>query len=216
MTTMLAPPTVINTEHHMLTPVANKMEDLSISPRTKKKQADEPIAVAYSQILDQSKKRLNSLDAQRLVSVVEESAHKCEVVTLLPFVIENLQRFSVTLGPELLTALTEYDHLQRMYMNALKNVRTSRPGSASRYSTSDFTVAVSGGSTSPTVAVVCDDLSKEYEVAVEAVGGLSASLSQSVRTIARLFKANPVAMNTMKVQRNERSYEANLLIFNLI
>lgn len=201
MAATLALPTVLPTEH-MLNPVLSKIEDLSLSTKPKKK-TDEPIGMAYSNILDQSKKRLNSLDAQRVVSVVEECAHKCEIVTLLPFLVENLQRFSVTLGPELITALKEYDRLQQFYMDALKIVRKSRPSSCTSRASSD-----TGGENV--------DSSVEYEMAVDNVNSVSASLEQCVRTIARLFKGNPVAMNTVKVQRGERSYEANVLIDRLL
>ena len=193
--TTLALPSIMPTEN-ILSPVLPKIEDLSLStPRTKKKNlADDSIEAVYSNILDQSKKRLNSLDAQRVVSVVEESAHKCEVVTLLPFIVENLERFSITLGPSLVTALKDYDSLQQLYMFALKNVRQHRPSSAK----------------SSQQIVREEDI--ELDVAIAKVDSVASSIKESVRTINRLFRSNPVAMNAVKTQRLERSYEANTMI----
>ena len=196
-----------------LGPLVNSLEEVSLHSKMKRK--DDSIEIAYAKILDQSKKRLNSLDAQRIVSVVDDSVRKCEIVTLLPFIVENLDRYSVMLGSDLFEVLKEYDRTQQLYMKALSNVRKLRPGS-SRPSSQISVLATIPEDSNNLYITENVSTSPEYIIAVENAHRMSETLSQCVQTIARIFKSNPVAVNTMKSQRNNRSYEANTLIDHLL
>jgi len=206
MAVTLALPTSMNMECHTIPVINTKIENLVIGSKVKKSD-DEPNNFVYAHILDQSTKRLSSLDAQRLVSVLEECVQRCEIVVLLPFVIENLERFSVSLGPELISALREHAHHQQMYMKTLQKVRKLRPPST-RSLTHD-----SMGLKSEDISLIVDD---GYNLLLEEVKKLTDCISQSIRVIVRLFKMNPVSLSTIKMQRKQRSFESNLLIESLI
>lgn len=54
-----------------------------------------------SRALEPSRKKLTTVEAQRVMSVFEETIRRVEIVTLLPFIMENLDRFRVSFGGEL-------------------------------------------------------------------------------------------------------------------
>jgi len=48
-----------------------------------------------------SRKKIATIEAQRVMSVFEDTILKSEIVTLLPFIINSIDRFSISLGSEL-------------------------------------------------------------------------------------------------------------------
>ncbi|XP_064424334.1 dynein regulatory complex protein 10 [Latimeria chalumnae] len=64
------------------------------------------------QILDPGRKKLTSIETQRIISVLEECIKKVEVVSLLPYAQNNLDRFSVVFGSELTSAIKEHCRLE--------------------------------------------------------------------------------------------------------
>ncbi|XP_067911224.1 dynein regulatory complex protein 10 [Heterodontus francisci] len=65
------------------------------------------------QILEPVRKKLASIEAERIISVVEKTIEKIEIVTLLPHIVANLNRFSVAIGLELTCALREHSRLEQ-------------------------------------------------------------------------------------------------------
>ncbi|XP_002732097.1 dynein regulatory complex protein 10-like [Saccoglossus kowalevskii] len=82
-------------------------------------------------VLDPSRKKLTTIESQRILAAYEESIKRVEVVTLLPFVAENLDRFNVVLGGELVTAIEEYAELQKAYQQLVAPSEPERPTSKS-------------------------------------------------------------------------------------
>ncbi|KAK3083849.1 hypothetical protein FSP39_004080 [Pinctada imbricata] len=54
-----------------------------------------------SRALEPARKKIATIEAQRVMSVFEDTITKTEIVTLLPFILENRERFRVSLGAEL-------------------------------------------------------------------------------------------------------------------
>ena len=61
-----------------------------------------------SRALEPARKKIATIEAQRIMSVFEDTIAKSEIVTLLPFIIDNLDRFSVSLGTELYDLITNH------------------------------------------------------------------------------------------------------------
>ena len=112
--------------------VASSFEQLL--PKAKEKQkykakdASDPLKV-----LDPVRKKLTSVEAQRVIAVVDDSIKRLELVSLLPYIVENLSRFSVILGSDLVQVLEEHDRLQSSYQKAVSKflLRPRRSRSAS-------------------------------------------------------------------------------------
>ncbi|XP_077995600.1 dynein regulatory complex protein 10-like [Glandiceps talaboti] len=90
-------------------------------------------------VLDPGRKKLTTIESQRILAAFEESIKKVEVVTLLPFVATNLERYSVVLGAELVAAITEHNELEKAYTDLVTPPEPERPQSkASKRSTTQF------------------------------------------------------------------------------
>jgi hypothetical protein len=78
------------------------------------------------QSVDPAKKKLNSVESQRIMAVLDEGIRRVELVTALPFVTKSLSRFAVALGSELTATLEEHRHLEVEYERLLGHSQ-SRP-----------------------------------------------------------------------------------------
>ena len=97
--------------------VASSFEQLH--PKEKEKQKYKvKETVDPLKVLDPVRKKLTSVEAQRVIAVVDDSIKRLELVSLLPYIIENLNRFSVVLGSDLVQVLEEHDRLQSSYHEA--------------------------------------------------------------------------------------------------
>lgn len=54
-----------------------------------------------SRALEPARKKIATIEAQRVMSVFEDTILKSELITLMPFIVGNLDRFRITLGTEL-------------------------------------------------------------------------------------------------------------------
>lgn len=114
--------------------VASSFEQLL--PKAKEKQKDKAKDASDPlKVLDPVRKKLTSVEAQRVIAVVDDSIKRLELVSLLPYIVENLNRFSVILGSDLVQVLEEHDRLQSSYQKAVSKFllgqRRSRSASGS-------------------------------------------------------------------------------------
>ncbi|EDO44929.1 predicted protein, partial [Nematostella vectensis] len=78
------------------------------------KEVNDPLKV-----LDPARKKLSSVESQRVISVLDDTIRRIEIGSLLPFIAENLERYSVILGSELSLLISEHDKLQHAYQKAV-------------------------------------------------------------------------------------------------
>ena len=62
-----------------------------------------------------AQKKLTTIESQRVMSVVDETMKRLEGVLLFPALLDSLDRFSVSLGSELVTLLEDYRRLVEEY-----------------------------------------------------------------------------------------------------
>lgn len=62
--------------------------------------------------LEPARKKLSTIEAQRVMAVLEETKRRCEVVAVMPYILKNLEdKFSSLVGPQLAQQLTEHRRL---------------------------------------------------------------------------------------------------------
>ena len=58
--------------------------------------------------LEPARKKLSTVEAQRVMAVLLESIRRTDIVSIIPFILENLERFRVLLGSELVQMLEDH------------------------------------------------------------------------------------------------------------
>ena len=66
-------------------------------------------------VFEPKRKTLQSLDAERIITVFQEAVKRLEITTVLPEVLGTLPRFSVVLGQELMTHMERHLRLQNRF-----------------------------------------------------------------------------------------------------
>lgn len=189
---------VMNNNNDLNKTVAG-MNELTINSPVKNKQKEDALTKEIKKLIDTSKKKLSSLDSQRILSVLDDAILKTEIATLFPYIIENLQRYSVMLGGNLCSLLKEYDIVSGLFTKSLSNLRkltqTYRIGSSKRKLTED-------------------EEYKEIEIkeAKENYQKYSNQLADIIKSSLRLFRSNPSALNTIRTEKNERSSECTTML----
>ena len=174
--------------------LTNNLEELKIPNKPKMRREEE-----VSKIFDSSRRKLDSLDSQRIMGVLDDAMKKTEIVTLLPFIVENLDRYSVMLGTDLCNSLQEYERVRLAYSKACSAHRKLRQHSARQRQSTPI------------------EREDEYSLEDAEVNKdfFASSMNSTIKTLLRKFKLNPTAMQSIKVEFRERTSEANLLIEQL-
>lgn len=68
-----------------------------------------------SRALEPARKKIATIEAQRVMSVFEDTIAKSEIVTLLPYILENLERFRFSLGTDLSELIEHHAVILRSY-----------------------------------------------------------------------------------------------------
>ena len=173
--------------------LTNNLEELKIPHKTKRREEE------ITKIFDSSRRKLDSLDSQRIMGVLDDAMKKTEIVTLLPFIVENLDRYSVMLGTDLCNSLQEYDRVRLAYSKACSAHRKLRQHSARQRDSTTI-------ENEDEFALKEAQMNKDF---------FASSMSSTIKTLLRKFKLNPTAMQNIKVEFRERTSEANLLIEQL-
>lgn len=180
-------------------------------------------------VLEPERKKLTSLESQRIMAVLEDTIRRIEISTILPFVVENLSRFSIVLGAELTHLLREHDSLQGRYQKAVSQLHLDEKRLASlqekfaqqkKEKEAEFflddeqqspDVQDDDGLSVLDVSLADSKVTKE----VKMVDFLRGQLQQSLRTILRLFVRNPTALDALRNEKRERSEEAKEMLVQL-
>ena len=103
--------------------------------------------------LEPTRKKLSTLESQRIMAVVLDSIRKMEVMAALPTVLNDLPRFSIVLGAELVEVLERHKVILDSYAELHTTVNKYRKEySATEFSTRSLTntqSALSNRSTRP-------------------------------------------------------------------
>lgn len=61
-----------------------------------------------SRALEPARKKIATIEAQRVMSVFEDTILKSEIISLMPYIVENLERFRISLGADLAELIEQH------------------------------------------------------------------------------------------------------------
>ena len=184
-------------------------------------------------VLDPGRKKLTTVESQRVLAVLDDSIKRIEVVTLLPYVTENLERFSAVLGAEseLVTTIQEHVKIKDLYADTFNQLlELSNPehlstshSQSSRRSISQKSVESQSRASSRHSSIVASEkntdleeterlVSEEEEQLMKTLQFLKQQMGFSTRNILRLLSLNPAAVNAVRAERQSRDQESSNLI----
>ncbi|KAJ6659107.1 hypothetical protein lerEdw1_019410 [Lerista edwardsae] len=144
-------------------------------------------------ILDPGRSKLTTVETKRIISVLDDTIIKVELVSMFAYAIEHLEEFVSSFGPELIGALREHLRLSNN-MEVMLN-RLDEEGL--------LHASVEEGQLLGT-----DDPNGVLQLHVQ-------GLRSSVRNIVRLFFMDPIASQAMRYA-HERTPASNLFIRCLV
>ena len=168
-------------------------------------------------ILAPAQKKLSSVESQRVLAVVDEAAKRVESALALPFLVDSLQRFSVSLGSDLVAMMEEYNNLVSKYNRLYElleaqgvmldtsseaDIRTSSAGSVR----SDDGVGRAGQSRlDPLVAEDGENIEERFYQ-------IRHQLKHCVKSILRALSRDPAATSMLQAAARERSRTSSQLL----
>ena len=191
--------------------LSSGLEELQIKPKQSKKKEEKQLDFLKS--FDPGRKKLSSVESQRILSSLDDCIRKVEIVTLLPFIIENMDRFSILLGSELVRLIEEYDLIDKNLTITLKAYRKAlrmNDIDDNRSSEDELSRPSSQSSTKSDwlVRAELEDLRKTVDSSRDSMKG-------TVKSIVRFFGKNPSALKAINMEKKERTFEANAMVDGL-
>lgn len=113
-------------------PPASKFTGAGGSNRIRNKLRLDP-----SRALEPARKKIATVEAQRVMSVFEDTINRAEIVTMLPYILENKERFRVSLGAELTLLLDIHQNTLDGYEEIKQNLDTQLRRQRIRTASSD-------------------------------------------------------------------------------
>nr|XP_020662735.1 IQ domain-containing protein D [Pogona vitticeps]XP_020662736.1 IQ domain-containing protein D [Pogona vitticeps] len=127
-------------------------------------------------LLDPGRSKLTTVETKRIISVLDETIFKVELVSAFSHVIENLEELSPALGPELTEALKEHQRLSNVMEAILAHLEEE---------------GILQKGTSKGVVYGAEDPAGHLDLHTQ-------GLRNSVRNIVRLCYANPIACQAVR------------------
>lgn len=144
-------------------------------------------------ILDPGRSKLSTVETKRIISVLDDTIVKVELVCMFPHIIENLEYLSIPLGAELTGALKEHLRLSNNMEATLTHLEEE--------------------------GFLYKGAVKGYLFGTEDSEGIlqlhKQGLSSSVRNIVRLFYANPIGYQVVRDADYARNFSADLFLKRL-
>ena len=190
----------------------NKLRDDSILS-TDSTVSDDPL-----RILLPTQKKLSSVESQRVLSVLDETVKRIEIVSALPQLINSLDRHSVSLGADLTSLLTKYKALTEEFSQTVLALGRDSYGDIRRMSsempyTSSMTSVASEKSLGATSRTKLDPIAAQpstmsNEALDEKLTLLTGQIKHSTKSILRSFSNNPTAFSVVMAASQDVSHGA--------
>lgn len=174
-------------------------------------------------ILAPAQKKLTTIESQRVLGVMDETMRRLEGVVTLPVLVNSLDRFSVSLGVELVDLLEEYSQLVHHY-NALYlslypvgsttsiDMSTTTLNKVQRESIDTRSPGGSGTSLHSNEGSVTDhhrleplEAMHDVEISEETLQVVSGRLKHVVKCVLRALNKNPSSSSVLKASTSGRS-----------
>lgn len=200
-------------------PRRDQMDDTSLTPSS-----EDPL-----RILAPGKKKLSTIESQRVLAVMEEAIKRMSNAMLIPTFANSLDRYSVSLGVELVGMLKEYRQLtaeyNRLYSECEQQGSTpyldhsNEPTDASTLSTLRLEGAEQGASSVSSIASSGHPtrleplgLEKEPQTTEARFQQVRFMLKHSVKCILRAMHKNPSASSLLSAASSAPGTPRNALL----
>ncbi|KAL5016776.1 hypothetical protein ScPMuIL_006365 [Solemya velum] len=179
-----------------------------------------------SRALEPARKKISTIEAQRVMSVFEDTIQRIEIVTLLPFAVDNVSRFNIVFGSELVGMLEQHKVIQKSYediksqldkqlkRDQLKSSSSRSKGEGLELNDDQDDLQSDGRSHMSSAASGRSHFSidSQIERTVQNLNLVAQQLSQSCKNILRSFVTNPAAINAMKAEFSNRMQECQSFV----
>jgi len=158
--------------------------------------------------LEPARKKLSTVEAQRIMAVLCDSIRRIELLTLLPFILENTDRFGTMLGSDLTQQLKDHAVL----LSSFNELKQSAEIFMEREAREASPAADESGSVGSRRASIQSSHSQADET-MRNLALVARQIQNSCKTLLRGFSLNPAAATTiLKENTSERSIESRELI----
>lgn len=157
-----------------------------------------------ARILEPSQKKLTTVEAQRVLSVLDECIKKLQIVSVLPIVMRDIGRYSVSLGSEVVGLLEEHARLRSEYHEVLGE-EGERVDSVETLVASTSQLSLADSQMSSPSMTAFTPKPRKLDPLTDVDGGsgrsteeLRSLLRHSARSLVRAFLNSPSAMTAIK------------------
>ena len=173
--------------------------------------------------LEPARKKLSTVEAQRIMAVLCDAIRRTELLTALPYILENIDRFSTMLGADLTQNLRDHNVLMSSF-NELKESaeklmdKENKEAEAEATAEGEEAAGEDGQKASPKPSRSNSVTSgrSQAEETMRNLALVARQIQYSCKNIIRAFSLNPAALNTiLKEHGNERSKESQEMIIEM-
>lgn len=158
-------------------------------------------------VLEPKRKTLQSLEAERIMTVFHDTVKRMEITTALPFILESLPRFTVIFGQELSAHLRSHLRLQNAYKDVLAELhRISEQEKALKLGAGRAKVNPTDNEEFvelPLITISSPGMFQSKNVLQEEEDFLRKGIKCSLKEMLRFFRKNPKAIETITGERKD-------------
>ena len=163
--------------------------------------------------LEPMRRRLTSLDAQRVINVFDDTINRLKIVTILPFLLSNLDRFHVLLGIDIVELLKHHDVVIDSYDEISKQLdtlldRRAKKSKQRKHQIAGQTERVevqNRGSDATDGPQLRQNSDTQINAALNSLSLVAQQLSHSIRNVLRAFSIYPDIMMGIKGIDSQRT-----------
>lgn len=170
-------------------------------------------------ILEPKRKTLQSLEAERIMTVFQDTVKRMEITTALPCILESLPRFSVIFGQELTAHLRGHLQLQNAYKEVLAELdRISEQDKELESCTETVQTNPTdheGFIERPRIKISFPGMLQPRNLLKQEAEFLTKGIKYSLKEMLRFFRKNPKAIETITGELRMRRINkfARILMF---
>ncbi len=140
--------------------------------------------------LEPTRKKLSTIEAQRVITALQDSIKKTELLTALPYLLENVERYRIVLGTDLCNLLESH----KVIIQSFEELKLSAEKILERESKEQAEEHSSDNADRPTSA---ESAENQADVALRSLTMVARQMQFSCKNIIRAFAVNPTAINAV-------------------
>lgn len=172
---------------------------------------------------------MTTVESQRVLAVLDESIKKTEIVSLLPYAIQNVNKYSSMLSDDLQTALHEHGNLQNNLQDTFMKLKEHREAKAiaeeelarqaededSQMGSEEGSPRESIKSKEEQTQSELDEIDEIENNLVKMITAQEYQVTFSCKNLLRMFGPSPALVNSLRSEVKERDERASQMILYL-